>query len=235
MFLAADDGCSSPNGCDAEDDEANELKASLLQRTKVKAHSSDAEASLLARKEEILAELARIEEALVNAEADEESNDNELEPKKDENGEYNFDFLIQATTVTQKETEEIMAIEGKNADTVLENSLDGAVARKDLNSFGTNNCASAQDQQKWAGGATFGQEVGDCARSNLNMFSGTRGCMQKNGYSKGCASCMAAYTGCNQDKCLMPCNIAVDQAKCNQCAVANCNPGFNSCSGLALR
>jgi len=74
-------GYVSPSNCPeaneaAQNDEANALKASLLQRTKGAARSLGegmSESGLFARKEEILAELAKIDRKLETADEDEDS------------------------------------------------------------------------------------------------------------------------------------------------------------------
>jgi hypothetical protein len=235
ILVAADDGCSSPNGCAAEeamqDDEADRLKASLLQRTMGKAHSTDEGAdgaSLLARKTDILAELALIEKELEKTETEEDNHP--LKPEK-------VDFLVPdpfyspaATAVIQEEGKETRSDEGEQLDT--------AVARKEL---GANNCRNGKDQGIWnnGGAAVFGKVVGDCARAYGAEFHMTKKCMtwqgQGKGYTENCAACMSDYIQCNKNNCLWDCSTHQNDQKCNDCAVRKCNPPFNKCSGLGLR
>jgi hypothetical protein len=79
-FAAQDARCSTLDGCpasnEAAQEETNILKTSLLQRTKGKTRAQSdgmSESALLARKEEIMAELASIEQELEQAEVTSEA------------------------------------------------------------------------------------------------------------------------------------------------------------------
>ncbi|CAE7845969.1 unnamed protein product [Symbiodinium necroappetens] len=57
-------------------------------------------------------------------------------------------------------------------------------------------------------------------------------CMQKKGYSAGCASCMAQLVGCSRDHCMNQC-ITNDKAPaCTHCVKASCRHKMKACSGL---
>ncbi|CAE7468260.1 unnamed protein product [Symbiodinium sp. CCMP2592] len=95
-------------------------------------------------------------------------------------------------------------------------------------------CTGAADMGVWKGGGkkSFDAALNHCGRSCAAGFPCTKDCMQKKGYSDGCASCMAQLVGCSRDHCMNQC-ITNDKAPaCTHCVKANCRPKMKACSGL---
>jgi hypothetical protein len=81
--------------------------------------------------------------------------------------------------------------------------------------------------------SSVGMDVSACELSNIGNVSAVSMCIQmKDGLSKSCADCFAAYSGCSVEKCLSSCVAAPDSTACQTCVQANCGPAFTSCSGI---
>mmetsp|Transcript_7461 Transcript_7461/g.15798 ORF Transcript_7461/g.15798 Transcript_7461/m.15798 type:complete len:175 (-) Transcript_7461:180-704(-) len=95
-------------------------------------------------------------------------------------------------------------------------------------------CTDAADLGVWKGGGrrSFDAALNHCGRSCAAGFPCTKDCMQKKGYSAGCASCMAQLVGCSRDHCMNQC-ITNDKAPaCTHCVKASCRHKMKACSGL---
>jgi hypothetical protein len=81
--------------------------------------------------------------------------------------------------------------------------------------------------------SSVGMDVSICELNNIGNTSAVSTCIQmKDGLSKDCANCFAAYSDCGATKCLVECAPAPDSTACQTCIQANCGSAFTSCSGL---
>ncbi|CAE6955713.1 unnamed protein product [Symbiodinium natans] len=84
-------------------------------------------------------------------------------------------------------------------------------------------CTNSNDMKVWKHGGrkSFDASLNHCGRSCaagypctkdclLRRLCGIQDCMQKKGYSSGCAGCMAQLVGCSRDHCMNQCTSAFD-------------------------
>ena len=70
------------------------------------------------------------------------------------------------------------------------------------------------------------------ARKLFDFRANCEDCMQKKGYSGGCASCMAQLVGCSRDHCMNQCISNDKSPACTHCVKSSCRPKMKACSGL---
>merc|ERR1712223_2035333 len=56
-------------------------------------------------------------------------------------------------------------------------------------------------------------------------------CIQKDGFTAGCALCVGTYAKCIADKCGTQCKADPTGAACKTCYTDKCLPAFYTCSG----
>ncbi|CAE7612062.1 unnamed protein product [Symbiodinium natans] len=103
-------------------------------------------------------------------------------------------------------------------------------------------CRNSADMKVWRGGGkeTFNPSLDHCARSCRFVgpwYAGlpcTRDCMQKKGYSRPCATCMAELVDCKREHCLSPCFNKDDDPECVHCTKSSCRHQMKLCSGLKI-
>ncbi|HXU80783.1 MAG TPA: hypothetical protein VN914_05265 [Polyangia bacterium] len=77
-------------------------------------------------------------------------------------------------------------------------------------------------------------KVQECARGCFGVGQCTAKCVREAfGLTAACAQCWGDVVQCGRDKCLGPCTGGSETAACRSCtAMAGCDQGFATCSGL---
>merc|ERR1712107_484084 len=94
-------------------------------------------------------------------------------------------------------------------------------------------CINERDQKLWRSGGrgSFDAQLGGCGRQCGAGYPCTKSCMQRKGYSSGCAGCMAKLVGCSRDNCLNPCVKDQHGSLCTGCVKNHCRGAMAGCSG----
>lgn len=95
-------------------------------------------------------------------------------------------------------------------------------------------CTNDADHAVWKsrGQMYFDKDMSDCGYQSWgNKLSATKCMKEKEAYSDKCAACFAETISCTANHCLWQCMRSQSSA-CTQCVDKNCEPGFQSCSGL---
>jgi hypothetical protein len=74
--------------------------------------------------------------------------------------------------------------------------------------------------------------VKKCAEDNFGGEPGTKDCIKMIGLSDGCTTCFDDTIQCVVSKCFNECAFSPDSAECATCRATNCDPAFETCSGL---
>ncbi|CAE6955723.1 unnamed protein product [Symbiodinium natans] len=95
-------------------------------------------------------------------------------------------------------------------------------------------CTNSNDMKVWKHGGrkSFDASLNHCGRSCAAGYPCTKDCMQKKGYSSGCAGCMAQLVGCSRDHCMNQCITNDKSPACTHCVKSSCRPKMKACSGL---
>ncbi|CAE7210430.1 unnamed protein product [Symbiodinium pilosum] len=95
-------------------------------------------------------------------------------------------------------------------------------------------CTNSHDIGVWKHGGrrSFDAALNSCGRGCAAGFPCTKDCMQRKGYSGGCASCMAQLVGCSRDHCMNQCISNDKSPACTHCVKSSCRPKMKACSGL---
>jgi hypothetical protein len=73
----------------------------------------------------------------------------------------------------------------------------------------------------------------DCGKTNLAMEPATKNCIKMGtGFSDGCVTCFDDIVQCVAMKCFQQCFADPGSAGCLACREKECNPAFETCSGL---
>ena len=75
-------------------------------------------------------------------------------------------------------------------------------------------------------------EINACAQDNLGQEPATLNCIKALGLSDECAVCFDDTVKCVIEKCLNDCISDQNSQACKDCRAANCDPAFETCSGL---
>merc|ERR1719195_2236740 len=62
--------------------------------------------------------------------------------------------------------------------------------------------------------------------------SGIAACIEKDGFTAGCAQCVGTYGACVIDECGSQCEADPTGAACKTCYTDKCLPAFYTCSGF---
>jgi len=94
-------------------------------------------------------------------------------------------------------------------------------------------CMNKKDLAIWKGGGKkqYDAALDHCGTSCAAGFPCTKSCMQKHGYSSGCAGCMAHAVECGRDHCLSQCISNHMSKACVHCNKKKCRPVMKRCSG----
>ncbi|CAE7213844.1 unnamed protein product [Symbiodinium necroappetens] len=95
-------------------------------------------------------------------------------------------------------------------------------------------CQNPTDLKIWKSGGrrSFDSALNHCGRSCAAGFPCTQDCMKKQGYSAGCAGCMAQLVGCSRDNCINQCISSDSSPACTGCVKKHCRPKMKGCSGF---
>merc|ERR1712061_713824 len=92
----------------------------------------------------------------------------------------------------------------------------------------TGQCTSAKDMEL---GADLAKDIPACMESSKTATEFVQ-CIQKDGFSAGCADCVGTYAGCVVDKCVTQCKADPTGAACKTCYTDKCLPAFYTCTGF---
>jgi len=94
-------------------------------------------------------------------------------------------------------------------------------------------CTNKKDMKIWKSGGKqqYDAAMDHCGTSCAAGFPCTKSCMQKHGYSSGCAGCMAHAVECGRDHCLSQCISNHMSKACVHCNKKTCRPVMKRCSG----
>ncbi|CAE7444083.1 unnamed protein product [Symbiodinium sp. CCMP2456] len=95
-------------------------------------------------------------------------------------------------------------------------------------------CQNPTDLKIWKSGGrrSFDSALNHCGRSCAAGIPCTQDCMKKQGYSAGCAGCMAQLVGCSRDNCINQCISSDSSPACTGCVKKHCRPKMKGCSGF---
>lgn len=102
----------------------------------------------------------------------------------------------------------------------------------------TGKCTDADKTKFREGGGVSGFDDiqtkcgNQCGAEALKGPACVTACVQKGGYSDGCASCAGESASCVIKNCLADCIADSKGAACRSCSNSKCAPAFNACSGL---
>jgi hypothetical protein len=121
------------------------------------------------------------------------------------------------------------------ADNQEEDEMEAAV-QEDGSELTGGKCMNKHDLKIWKSGGKqqYDAAMDHCGTSCAAGFPCTRDCMQKKGYSSGCASCMAHAVECGRDHCLSQCISNHKSKGCLHCNKQKCRPVMKKCSGWAV-
>jgi hypothetical protein len=72
-----------------------------------------------------------------------------------------------------------------------------------------------------------------CGQSNIGNHAATKDCIiQGTGLSDGCAECYANVVDCVVANCITECLADPNGQPCSDCRKTNCDPAFETCSGI---
>merc|ERR1719293_407949 len=74
------------------------------------------------------------------------------------------------------------------------------------------------------------KEIPSCMQQSQTA-AGIAACIEKDGFTAGCAQCVGTYGVCVIDKCGAQCEADPTGAACKTCYTDKCLPAFYSCSG----
>jgi len=94
-------------------------------------------------------------------------------------------------------------------------------------------CFTKMDKKTFSkrGKKGFDLSLNKCGRQCAAGFPCTKTCMNKSGYSKGCATCAAKLVGCGRDHCVNQCISNSFSAACQHCNKKHCRASMKACSG----
>ncbi len=97
-------------------------------------------------------------------------------------------------------------------------------------------CADAQDEAIFTQ-ASEQTAISNCATNNVNYATvslnepAALDCIEATGLTTACATCVDAEANCTVSQCALSC-ISPSSSSCTTCRDSNCQPAFNTCSGL---
>jgi len=92
-------------------------------------------------------------------------------------------------------------------------------------------CTDSADQTVTMG-ATFSNDLGNCAMSGFGAEPGLMTCIQGLGLSSACAMCFDAQVHCTIMHCALQC-AGGDSPGCTTCRANNCDTAFAACAGFS--
>merc|ERR1719499_2388534 len=89
-------------------------------------------------------------------------------------------------------------------------------------------CTGSQDMSI---ASKLNEDIPTCMQESQTA-SGIAACIEKDGFTAGCADCVGTYGACIIDKCASQCEADPTGSACKSCYTDKCMPAFLSCSGF---
>merc|ERR1712080_487354 len=93
-------------------------------------------------------------------------------------------------------------------------------------------CTNSQDEPFLP---KLADDITTCAKAASDASSSAvfQSCLEKDGFTSGCAGCVTTYVGCIMDKCSTQSENAPTSAACKTCYTAKCTPALDTCAGFS--
>jgi len=138
---------------------------------------------------------------------------------------------LQENGQASEQAEDEVDVEQGVADTAAEEVAD--TEEEDEAKVTGGQCTNRHNMKVWKRGGKqqYDAAMDHCGTSCAAGFPCTKSCMQKHGYSSGCAGCMAHAVECGRDHRLSQCISNHKSKGCLHCNKKKCRPVMKRCSG----